>query len=357
MFWSSANFNRFWKESIVKLAVFFRQADHISLNIYRENIIQELRRIGVDIVSFTETDSLPAQYDLLWDPGLGMRRIPKKLRDARAPVIATVHGVRVFSLPMSELTWNWKEKYQLLLLKMLLIYDWHWFRKKVSAIISVSIFGADELFHAFNIPRNILHPIYHGINQAIFTVNGEKKNKDKPYLLNISRYRPIKNVDRLLSAYQKLSVSCRPGLVLILPGYKGDMNIKGVRLIKNSLPHEELAKWYRGALGFVLPSLRESFGMPILEAMACGCPVITSHNTGCAEIAGNAALLVNPRSVDDISDKMNHLIGDEALRKSLRQKGMLRAQKFTWEKSAEEHLKVFEKVLKERSCIQRHGHQ
>jgi glycosyltransferase involved in cell wall biosynthesis len=332
----------------VKLAVFFRQADHISLNIYRENIMKELTRIGIDIVSFTETDSLPAQYDLLWDPGLGMRRIPKILKDAKAPVIATVHGVRVFSLPISELTWNWKEKYQLLMLKMLLIYDWHWFRKKVSAIIPVSIFGADELFHAFHIPRNILYPIYHGINQEIFTVNGEKKNEDKPYLLNISRYRPIKNVDRLLSAYQKFSVSCRPDLVIILPGYKGDMNIKGVKLIKNSLPHEELAKWYRGALGFVLPSLRESFGMPILEAMACGCPVITSHNTGCAEIAGDAALLINPRSVEDIANAMQHLVEDKSLRQSLRQKGLARAQQFTWRKSAEKHLKVFEAVLSEK---------
>jgi len=332
----------------VKLAVFFRQADHISLNIYRENIMQELRRMGVDIVSFTETDSLPAQYDLLWDPGLGMKRIPKILRDAKAPVIATVHGVRVFSLPMSELTRDWNEKYRLLLLKMLLIYDWQWFRKKVSAIITVSIFGANELFHAFKIPRNILHPIYHGINQAIFTVNGERKKEDKPYLLNISRYRPIKNVDRLLSAYQELSVSWRPDLVLILPGYKGDMNIKGVSLIKNSLPHEELAKWYRGALGFVLPSLRESFGMPILEAMACGCPVITSNSTGCAEVAGDAALLVDPRSVREIAGAMQRIIEDEPLRNSLRQKGLFRAQQFTWRESAEEHLKVFEKVLSEK---------
>lgn len=89
--------------------------------------------------------------------------------------------------------------------------------------------------------------------------------------------------------------------------------------------------------------------MPILEAMASGCPVITSNSTGCAEIAGDAALLVNPRSVDEIADAMRRLTSDHTLRQSLREKGLARAQQFTWRRSAEQHMAVFKKVLESRT--------
>ncbi len=87
--------------------------------------------------------------------------------------------------------------------------------------------------------------------------------------------------------------------------------------------------------------------MPILEAMACGCPVITSNATACAEVAGDAALLVNPRCVDEIADAMRRVITDPDLRMSLRARGLERAKAFTWRKSAEAHLKVFQDVLEE----------
>jgi glycosyltransferase involved in cell wall biosynthesis len=109
--------------------------------------------------------------------------------------------------------------------------------------------------------------------------------------------------------------------------------------------HGELVTYYKRAVGFIFPSLHESFGMPILEAMACGCPVITSNTTACKEVAGDAALLVNPYSVDEITSAMERLVEDSALRRSLREKGIKRASMFTWKKSAQEHLKVFEGAL------------
>lgn len=101
----------------------------------------------------------------------------------------------------------------------------------------------------------------------------------------------------------------------------------------------------------MFPSLRESFGMPILEAMACGCPVITSNISACPEVAGDAALLVDPYSVDDIAGAMKRLIEDEPLRQSLRQKGLSRSRQFTWRKSARDHLKVFEKIAGEKLWV------
>ncbi len=95
----------------------------------------------------------------------------------------------------------------------------------------------------------------------------------------------------------------------------------------------------------MFPSLHETFGLPILEAMACGCPVITSDVGACPEVAGDSALFVNPRSVDDITNAMKRLIEDDSLRQLLRQKGLARSQQFTWRKSADEHLKIFEKAV------------
>ena len=111
------------------------------------------------------------------------------------------------------------------------------------------------------------------------------------------------------------------------------------------LSQKVLVKYYQDAIGFVFPSLHETFGMPIVEAMASGCPVITSSTTACSEVAGNAALLVDPRSVDEISSAMKKLVMDIGLRQSLAEKGLKRASQFTWKKCAEEHLNVFERAL------------
>jgi glycosyltransferase involved in cell wall biosynthesis len=91
--------------------------------------------------------------------------------------------------------------------------------------------------------------------------------------------------------------------------------------------------------------------MPILEAMACGCPVITSNSSACAEIAQDAALLVNPYSVDEIAKAMGMIVEDASLRETLRKKGIERASFFSWQKCAKEHLKVFEKVLRKKNNI------
>jgi glycosyltransferase involved in cell wall biosynthesis len=109
--------------------------------------------------------------------------------------------------------------------------------------------------------------------------------------------------------------------------------------------HSQIAALYQNALGFVFPSLHETFGMPIIEAMACGCPVITSTHPGCAEIAGDAALLVNPYSVSELTNVMQQLIFNCDLRKTIRNKGIEHAEQFTWPKSAELHLEVFTEIM------------
>lgn len=109
---------------------------------------------------------------------------------------------------------------------------------------------------------------------------------------------------------------------------------------------DELVQIYNLATVFVIPSLYEGFGLPVLEAMACGCPVITSREGSLSEVAGDAALYVDAYDVDDIAKGIEKVFGDQKLQEELSQKGLSRAQKFSWKKTAEETLKVYEKIIK-----------
>ncbi|OIJ10404.1 hypothetical protein BKP37_17845 [Anaerobacillus alkalilacustris] len=326
----------------MRIAVVTRPRDPISLRIYQQNVTSELEKVGVTLVRVSENGSIPNRCDLIWDPGLGMRRIPDVLRTADIPVVVTVHGVRVFSIPEKEL--HSRERR----MKQLLIDDWKSFKEKVDAIVTVSKYGAEEVCSAFDITPDKVCPIYHGVNQQIFHPNGEKPIQKTPYFLHVAQYQPLKNSPRLFVAYSKLPVSKRPNLMAILPGFSEDITrwkIPGLHIITKEILPLELAKWYRGALGFMFPSIRETFGLPILEAMACGCPVLTSNQTGCAEISGDAALKVNPKSISEMQKEMKRLIEETQLREQLATKGINHAARFSWKKSGEEHLKLFKKVI------------
>ena len=337
----------------LKLAILTRHYEPLSLRIYRENIVRELIILGIEVLPFTEDDSIPERCDLVWEPGLAGSHLPHPIfKNIQIPFVATVHGAAPFIM-------KWFEVYPDLLHALLgkiqkrrTLAAWRWFRKKVSAVIAVSEFGAKEISTVFDLPTNMIYFIHHGVDHDTFDMDGKKPDIEWNYLLHVSQYKPIKNVDRIFAAYSTLPVDGRPVLVAILPDYNNKkVDSKGIRIISERLSPIELAKWYRGGIGFVFPSLRESFGMPILEAMACGCPVITSNISACPEVAGDAALLVDPYSVDDIAGAMKRLIEDEPLRQSLRQKGLARSRQFTWHKSAREHLKVFEKIAGEKLWV------
>jgi glycosyltransferase involved in cell wall biosynthesis len=96
------------------------------------------------------------------------------------------------------------------------------------------------------------------------------------------------------------------------------------------VPEEKLPSLYRGAEALVFPSLYEGFGLPLLEAMACGTPVVTANTTALPEVAGDAALLVDPTSVEQIAGAMEQIVSDTSLRRQLREKGLTRAARFSW---------------------------
>src|SRR4029077_20401580 len=115
--------------------------------------------------------------------------------------------------------------------------------------------------------------------------------------------------------------------------------------IQGYVTAEALANWYARSMILAFPSLDEHLGIPILEAVAAGLPVLTSNRSAMAEVAGGAALLVNPESVEELAEALRQMIADEQLRRDLKQKGLARAAEFTWPKAVESIWKVYRELL------------
>jgi glycosyltransferase involved in cell wall biosynthesis len=174
------------------------------------------------------------------------------------------------------------------------------------------------------------------------------------FILAVGVLEPRKNLPTLVRAFRALVEQGLPHS-LVLVGHKGWMFDELFRTIANLdlaqrviftgyVPEEELPLVYNAADLFVYPSLYEGFGLPILEAMACGVPVITSNLSSMPEVAGDAGILVDPNDVNALADAMTRVLTDRVLRATLAAKGLARARSFSWERMAQETLAVYARV-------------
>lgn len=334
----------------IRIAVLIRENEGLSLLCYRENLIKELKALGATVLPFKENEQIPPECEIVWDPGMGRNRLPLvAFKNLNVPVLITLHGSATFNMKWREVYSGLFEAIRDQWLNVTAMKEWTWFRKKIAGAIAVSQYGADEAAQVYSLPSELVIPIYHGVDHTIFFPHNDATKPAAPYFLHVSAYQPKKNIDRLIFAYTKLSRSSRPKLIVVIPGYilpKSISRISGLIVINDVLSPLELSQLYSNALAFIFPSLHESFGLPIIEAMACGCPVITSFDTACVEVADNSALLVDPRSIQSISDAMYRIINEPDLRGQLRESGLARAKRFTWKESARIHLDVFRGALK-----------
>jgi glycosyltransferase involved in cell wall biosynthesis len=161
-----------------------------------------------------------------------------------------------------------------------------------------------------------------------------------PYLLSVGMD-PRKNTERIIKAFEQAKAGKNMKLIFVgQPKYVKTAETRNIRILGNVVL-EDLPALYSGAGALVYPSLYEGFGLPILEAMACGCPVITSNTSSMAEVAGNAALLVDPTDIESIKLGIEKVMRGA---KSLSDKGYKRVLEFSWKKTAEETLKVYEEA-------------
>jgi len=194
-------------------------------------------------------------------------------------------------------------------------------------VITVSSSVRDDVVGVFGYPEKIaVTP--NGLD-PIFAPAGKKA--ESRYFLFVGNDKPHKNVDRLMEAFARVTDA-----QLVLAGGEFERFRNRDRVVlAGFVPQEELAALYRGAIALVIPSLEEGFGLPALEAMACGAPVITSTAPALIEITGDAALHVDARSIDAIADAMTRVLRDPSSRDLMIARGLDRAKNFTWRRCAE----------------------
>ena len=177
------------------------------------------------------------------------------------------------------------------------------------------------------------------------------------YILFVGTLQPRKNLIRLIEAFSNLQ-SPISNIQLIIAGKKGwlyeetfrqveELGLEWKVVFTDYAPEGDLPALLSGASLFVFPSLYEGFGLPVLEAMACGTPVVCSNVSSLPEVAGEAAILVDPLDVEELATAMERVLGDEELRAELTERGFEQARRFSWEKCARQTLDVLERVCHE----------
>jgi len=328
----------------MKIGLAAPAGEPFSMRSYRANIMSRLSLRGVQFVNFLES-GFDAESDLLWDyMAFGGRPPLTQYRHSQKPCVVTQHGARPLTVPLAELWRNpymrWRQRFKTF------ARAWIWARIDKSRFfyVAVSEHTKREAMERIGLPGERVRVVHHGVDHAKFQPDPDWP-AEAPFFLHVSQYQPVKNIDRVIEAYTRLDPATRPPMRLIVSGYTGNPKEQGLVIHHSPVSEEDLIRYYRTASAFIFPSLHEGFGMPLLEAMASGCPVLTSNVTACPEVAGGAAILVDPRATDQIADGMRRLAEDEALRRDLREKGLKRAAQFTWDRCAEGHLSIFEWAL------------
>jgi len=233
---------------------------------------------------------------------------------------------------------------------------------KADALISVSEITREHLLKYLNVPPERIHTIYSGLSDVFHVkLSAEKLAEVRQrfalpprFLLYCGAVYPPKNFTRMIQAYAKVGPA--QGVPLVIAGgsnrYLSEHELDEPRRQNIGewvrwpgwIENKDLPALYQLADGLLLPSLYESVGMPIMEAMASGCAVLTSDRFGTKEIAGDAAVLVNPESVDAIAAGIDRLLNDRELRATIIAAGYERAKRFTWTRTASELMRVFENL-------------
>jgi glycosyltransferase involved in cell wall biosynthesis len=310
---------------------------HCAWNIMR--ILQE--KYNIEFVTFKTLQELPVEHtDIYWDPRCGGGIAPPlAFRKTKKPLVLTVHGMAMFTLPLDTFYFSARQQVSGQLKRWKERLKWRLMQAHITHVMTVSNYTKSELVKSVDFPADKITAVWNGVDHDKFKP-AAKKNNVAPYFFTVISYQKKKNFERLLEAYQQLDEQIRPRLVAIVKPYELKEQIKGVEIINTNISEEQLVDFYQQALGLVFVSLHEGFGLPIAEAMACGVPVITSDATSCKEIAGDAAILVNPESVSDIKEAMYQLSSNASLRQDLMEKGLERAGNFNWEFSAEQFYKI-----------------
>ncbi len=308
--------------------------------------------------------AIEAPSTLLWDQ-LAVRRAERREKldlifnpkyslplRARCRTVFVCHGLDWYVMPWGS-RWLDRLSHRHLIPR---------YARKADAIIAVSNTTREHVIEHLGVDQDRVHTVYHGVDQAfrepvsdknLEQVRSSFRLPDRFFLYSGQIY-PPKNFGRLLQAYARVGPDL--GISLVVAGEHRWLCEDDLALIDRLgisrwvvrpgwIERDKLPAFYVLAEALLLPSLYESFGIPLLEAMSSGCPVVTANRYGTRELARQAGILVDPESVESIADGMRKVVTDQTLRRALIEAGRERAHGFTWKRCAEETLQVLERVL------------
>lgn len=315
----------------------------------------------------------PAVRNILWHQftlpklakqlGLDVIHVPSYRRMVwRRPcaLVATIHDLAPFRLPGK---YDWLRMFYGRVVVRALAH-------RQDEIVTVSADTGNDVDRFFRVPRARLSVVHNGLDHTRFKPGNReealatiRKRHDlhAPFFLYVSRLEhPAKNHARLIEAFNRMKSSSPSPWQLVLAGsdwhgaevihdlvkrspFASDIRVLGF------VPAEELPMWYHAATVCVYPSLFEGFGLPPLEAMACGCPVLASRLGAVGEVCGDAAALVDPTDIDDLAWQLGRIAHDDALRSRLRSAGLVNARKFDWAHTASGVLDAYARALARRA--------
>jgi len=245
-----------------------------------------------------------------------------------------------------------------------------WSARAADRIIAISAATRDDLLRYTGVRPSKIAVIHHGVSERFRPINDQtaidavlsRYGLRQPYFLYLGTVQPRKNLVRLIRAFASMMAGdhgtrhIHRNEQLVIAGKRGWLTSEIEQVARQQfganqdavvfagyVPDEDVPALLSGAIGFVFPSLYEGFGMPVLEAMACGAPVLASNTSSLPEVAGDAALLVDPTDVGAIVAGLARLASDTALRADLRTRGLARAAQFTWDRCAAQTLEVLQK--------------
>jgi glycosyltransferase involved in cell wall biosynthesis len=288
--------------------------------------------IDLELLSFGSKGRLSSvARDAVWYP-VGLRRRARALDllhcttfraplRSSVPTVVTVHDLAILRAP--EAFPRWHRLYGRVGLERVL--------RAADAIVAVSGFTRGEVTALVDVPAERVRVIPNGVD-TVFTPDGPRVDGD--YVLAVATLEPRKNLGRAVDAAREAGVELR---VVGARGW-GGVDVSGW---VGEVPDSELAALYRGAQCVVYPSLYEGFGLPVLEAMACGAPVVTSRATAMEEVAGTAAVLVDPLDVSAIAAGIHEAVSRTH---ELEPAGLARAAEFTWDRAADAVVEVWREL-------------
>lgn len=243
----------------------------------------------------------------------------------RGPLVFTIHDL--IHLDVSEERSRFKTLYYRYIVRPAVF--------RARRVLTVSEYSRQRILEWSGVAPEKVVVVGNGVDPA-FSPNGPLHQPGYPYVFYVRNTKSHKNVPRLLEAFAQLNV---PAVRLVLSGEADDdtrhlalrLGIEDRVVFSGRIPEEELPAYYRGAAVVTMPSLYEGFGLPALEGMACGVPVVVSDTTSLPEVVGDAGLLVDPHDANSIATGLRRVLTDEPLRVELVQRGLERAKLFNWD--------------------------